>query len=89
LIIASVISICYAKTDAESGRKYLEFANGDRSYFPDRLSRQMKSGISDDGLCTLVVTLFENDELCKVSDINNELDLTQIICSMSLVGGAQ
>lgn len=55
----------------------------------DKLSRQMKSGISDKGLCTLVVTLYENDELCKVSDDNNDSDLTKIICSMSLVGGAR
>jgi superfamily II DNA or RNA helicase len=55
----------------------------------DKLSRQMKSGISDDGLCTLVMTLYENDELCKVSDGNDDSDFTQIICSMSLVGDAR
>ncbi|MCH5346310.1 MAG: helicase, partial [Muribaculaceae bacterium] len=32
----------YAKTDAENGRKYLEFPNGDKSYFPDRLPKAEK-----------------------------------------------
>lgn len=32
----------YAKTDPENGRKYLEFANGGRSYFPDRIPKAVK-----------------------------------------------
>lgn len=32
----------YAKTDPENGRKYLEFSNGDKSYFPDRLPKAEK-----------------------------------------------
>lgn len=32
----------YAKTDEENGRKYLQFPNGKKSYFPDRLPRAVK-----------------------------------------------
>ena len=32
----------YAKTDDENGRKYLQFPDGRRSYFPDRLPRALK-----------------------------------------------
>lgn len=32
----------YAKTDDKDGRKYLEFPNGERSYFPERLPRAEK-----------------------------------------------
>lgn len=32
----------YAKTDAENGRKYLQFPNGAKSYFPERLPRAIK-----------------------------------------------
>lgn len=32
----------YAKTDEENGRKYLQFPNGKKSYFPERLPRAVK-----------------------------------------------
>jgi len=32
----------YAKTDDSNGRKYLEFADGTRSYFPDRVPKAIK-----------------------------------------------
>lgn len=32
----------YAKLDPKNNRKYLEFPNGDRSYFPDRLPKAIK-----------------------------------------------
>ncbi len=32
----------YAKTDPSNNRRYLEFPNGDRSYFPDRIPKAMK-----------------------------------------------
>ncbi len=32
----------YAKTDPENGRKYLQFNNGQRSYFPERQPRALK-----------------------------------------------
>ena len=38
----SFIKENYAETDAEKGRKYLEFADRTRSYFPDRIPRTIK-----------------------------------------------
>ncbi|MBQ7238206.1 MAG: helicase [Bacteroidales bacterium] len=32
----------YAKTDSENGRKYLEFNDGRRNYFPDRVPKSVK-----------------------------------------------
>lgn len=32
----------YAKVDPQNNRKYLEFPNGDRSYFPDRLPKALR-----------------------------------------------
>lgn len=32
----------YAKTDPENGRKYLEFRDGHKSYFPDRIPKAIK-----------------------------------------------
>ncbi|MEG4940324.1 helicase-related protein [Microcoleus sp. F4-D5] len=38
----SFIKENYAETDAEKGRKYLEFADRTRSYFPDRIPKTIK-----------------------------------------------
>lgn len=37
----SFIKNNYAYTDSENGRKYLEFSNGTKSYFPDRLPKRV------------------------------------------------
>ncbi len=36
----------YAKTDLDNGRKYLEFKDGSRSYFPDRLPKKLPFALS-------------------------------------------
>lgn len=38
----------YAKTDPTNGRKYLEFKNGHKSYFPDRIPKAVKFETFDD-----------------------------------------
>ncbi len=38
----------YAKTDPVNGRKYLEFRDGTRSYFPDRIPRAIKFKTEED-----------------------------------------
>ena len=43
----SFIQENYARTDAETGRKYLLFPDGRRSYFPARLPRTVKIAIDD------------------------------------------
>lgn len=37
----------YAKTDEANGRKYLEFSNGTRSYFPDRIPKTLKFKVDE------------------------------------------
>jgi superfamily II DNA or RNA helicase len=51
------------------------------------LSRQMRSGVQDQTLAELIVTLYESDRLCNVSKNSEEQGAAQIICSMSLIGG--
>jgi superfamily II DNA or RNA helicase len=53
----------------------------------DALSRQMKSGISDEKLAELVVSLYTDRRLCNVADEDNIYHVPQIICSMGLIGG--
>lgn len=43
----SFIQDNYAKTDPDTGRKYLTFADGGRSYFPTRTPRTVKFKIAD------------------------------------------
>ncbi|MDD4191944.1 MAG: helicase-related protein [Mangrovibacterium sp.] len=38
----SFIKNNYSKDDPENGRKYLEFFNGERSYFPDRMPKKVE-----------------------------------------------
>ena len=37
----------FAKTDAENGRKYLQFPDGSKSYFPDRIPKAIKFKTKD------------------------------------------
>ena len=43
----SFIQNNYAETDPENGRTYLEFADGRRSYFPDRVPKTLTFSIDD------------------------------------------
>jgi superfamily II DNA or RNA helicase len=43
----SFIKENYAKTDETTGRKYLKYPDGRRSYFPDRIPRNLKFTIND------------------------------------------
>ncbi len=61
----------YAKTDLDNGRKYLEFKDGSRSYFPDRLPKKLPFVVNEND---------PNDEYAKlysapVVDIVNGLSL--------------
>jgi superfamily II DNA/RNA helicase len=55
----------------------------------DALSRQMKAGIDDQKLSELVAALHDEGKLCVIGDDDEQNRATQIICSMSLVGGAK
>lgn len=49
----------------------------------DTLNRQLKSGIRDNELATLVILLSKEDRLCIIHDENSPLE-PQIVCSMGL-----
>lgn len=50
----------------------------------DTLNRQLKSGITDEGLAELVMSLREDDRLCIVHDGEIEFQEPRIICSLGL-----
>jgi len=51
------------------------------------LARHLKSSLSDETLCDLILTLYEGDNLCKINEETSETTHPQIICSLSLCGG--
>ncbi|MBU4478362.1 MAG: NgoFVII family restriction endonuclease [Candidatus Omnitrophica bacterium] len=58
-----------------------------KEFARDTLNRQLKAGISDDGLANLVVSLRDDDKLC-ITDNEEQLNrLPQIICSMGIRNG--
>lgn len=50
----------------------------------DTLNRQLKSGINDDNLAQLVITLYREDRLCHVPSEEQQSEEAQIICSLGL-----
>jgi len=64
----SFIKDNYAKTDPGNGRKYLEFADGTRSYFPQRVPRTVKFTLADVKAGGQYATLYAPD---VVDTINN------------------
>lgn len=50
----------------------------------DTLNRQLKAGITDEGLAELVIGLREDDRLCIVHDGEVEFQEPRIICSLGL-----
>jgi hypothetical protein len=49
----------------------------------DTLNRQLKSGISDQDLATLVIALRQDGRLCRVEE-DGETGEPQVICSLGL-----
>lgn len=67
----SFIKDNYAKTDPANGRKYLEFEDGRRSYFPDRVPRTAKFQVNESDSTDQYAALFAP----KVVDTVDELIL--------------
>ncbi|MBI2864011.1 MAG: NgoFVII family restriction endonuclease [Chloroflexi bacterium] len=67
----SFIQENYAQTDRETGRKFLTFEDGTRSYFPDRLPRTVKFEIDETDMHDQYARLFAPD----VVDAINALSL--------------
>lgn len=55
-----------------------------KEYGRDALNRQMKAGVSDEDLATLVVSLREEDKLCVVREEKTQVKEPQIICSLGM-----
>ena len=51
----------------------------------DTLNRQLRSGVSDEALAELVITLRDNNRLCIIHE-EDELQEPRIICSLGLLG---
>ena len=58
-----------------------------KEFARDTLSRQLKAGISDEQLATLVASLREDGKLCITNDEDQEIRDPQIICSLGLISG--
>ena len=55
-----------------------------RSSAVDTLNRQLRSGITDDQLAEVVMSLGKEDRLCQTEDAAHEVQEPQIICSLGL-----
>ncbi len=56
-----------------------------KEFARDTLNRQLKAGLSDEGLASLVISLREEDKLCIVNEDDQPYKEPQIICSMGLI----
>ena len=55
-----------------------------KEFARETLSRQLKSGIDDGQLASLVISLREEDKLCIVNEAEQPNRQPQIICSLGL-----
>ena len=55
-----------------------------KEFAKETLNRQLKAGISDDQLASLVISLREEDKLCIVNEDEQPFKEPQIICSLGL-----
>ncbi len=61
----------YAKLDVEKNRHYLEFANGDRFYFPERLPKKIEYDFNPNDPGDIYAQMYSEDVINRV----NQLDL--------------
>lgn len=67
----SFIKENYAKVDPQNGRQYLEFEDGTRSYFPERMPKTVKFSMNEKDTGDQYARLYDN----KVVKIINSLNL--------------
>ncbi|MGD0948114.1 MAG: helicase-related protein [Candidatus Binatia bacterium] len=60
----------YAQTDPATGRKYLTFEDGSRSYFPTRVPRTVKFKIDDKSLADQYARLYADDVVNTINHLN-------------------
>ncbi len=72
----------YAKTDLDNGRKYLEFRDGTRSYFPDRMPKKLPFAVNKDDPSDEYAKLYSS----PVVDLVNGLSLPRYGLGNFLLG---
>jgi superfamily II DNA or RNA helicase len=65
----SFIKENYARTDPKSKRKYLEFADGNRSYFPERIPQTVKFTMADVKVGGQYAMLYARDVVDAINDL--------------------
>ncbi len=65
----SFIKENYAQTDPETGRKYLTFASGARSYFPERVPRRIDFVIDDNNPADQYARLYAPTVVDTINDL--------------------
>ena len=60
----------YAKQDSPNGRKYLEFPNGDRAYFPTRHPRSIQFEINEDDPNDQYARMYAADVIDTINALN-------------------
>jgi len=66
----SFIKSNYAKTDTDSGRKYLEFSSGEKSFFPDRIPKKIEFAINGEDPSDQYATLYEENIVEAINTLN-------------------
>ncbi|MFM7989582.1 MAG: NgoFVII family restriction endonuclease, partial [Candidatus Fonsibacter sp.] len=66
----SFIKANYAETDPSNGRKYLTFADGTRSYFPDRIPKRVVYKFSKKSKTDIYAKLYSDDVVEIINDLN-------------------
>jgi len=81
----SFIKDNYADTDPETGRKYLVYADGRRSYFPDRIPKTLKFKLDDKDPADQYARLYTQE----VVDLVNNLSLPRYGMKNYLIADAE
>jgi len=66
----SFIKKNYAKTDEKTGRKYLEFSNGTKSFFPDRKPKSVTFKLNGDDPDDQYAALYDETTVTLINNLN-------------------
>ncbi|MCH5152543.1 MAG: NgoFVII family restriction endonuclease [Clostridiales bacterium] len=65
----SFIKANYAQIDLQTGRKYIEFANGQRSYFPDRIPKKVEFALNLEDKTDEYARLYGKSIVQRIDDL--------------------
>ncbi len=60
----------YARVDPDHGRSYLQFTNGKRSYFPDRIPKSVKFAINEKDPSDQYARMFADDTVNSINTLH-------------------